>query len=607
MTSRVYGEPGTLYARCGGVFGVSAFADRCMDRWMADKQLNDNQEVARWHKSAQRPGFKFLVVQIICNLTGGPQVYTGRPMDQAHKHLNISEAEWEKFMEIFNEVCVEFSLSSEDTDDLNALLISMMDECVVWEGEQPARDPGPARPSGNTLYARSGGVYPLALFVDRWVDALINDERVDIRVDGQKRNEASLKYLTTEIVCRSAGGPEVITAREVEETLLLVPKAAWPIVSLTARLAADHLPEGPRDALLKLLESDKTKALLVDPTSKDGPLPGGAAARRAAAVKSKDQAAAGNKLLSRAVINARHAGTGASVAARKRVYGDPRTLYGKVHATLPPLTSASSHLLAYSQGGGVFGLAKLSHILMEAWMADATLNANAMVVRWHEGTQKAGFKFLVTQVGDGHTSPEHSVHSVPPVHTLPPDTSSVHTSPLVTQILGYQTGGPQKYTGRAMDEAHKHLAITPLEWRVFADIAVSTFEKASVPVAARRMLLEILAGFEHQCVLPPGEVAPPDPGAPRPHPSSLGTSYHRLGGVYPIAHFASNLVDLLVKPGSVVQPNVEPLDSPDAHRHEPGCARVLCQRTRRARPLAPLLTCASLPSVPRLPASPPAG
>ena len=130
-----------------------------------------------------------------------------------------------------------------------------------------------------------------------------------------------------------------------------------------------------------------------------GPLPGGAAARRAAAVKSKDQAAAGNKLLSRAVINARHAGTGASVAARKRVYGDPRTLYGK--------------------GGGVFGLAKLSHILMEAWMADATLNGNAMVARWHEGAQKAGFKFLVTQVRDAACQqlPVHT--TVPPVHTLP--------------------------------------------------------------------------------------------------------------------------------------------------------------------------------------------
>lgn len=100
---RVFGEPGTLYARCGGVFGIASFADRCMDKWMGDKFLNANVMVERWHQSAQRPGFKFLVVQIVCNLTGGPQVYTGRPMDQAHKHLNISEREWDKFMEIFND------------------------------------------------------------------------------------------------------------------------------------------------------------------------------------------------------------------------------------------------------------------------------------------------------------------------------------------------------------------------------------------------------------------------------------------------------------------------------------------------------------------------
>ena len=102
---KVYGEPGTLYSRCGGVFGVAAFVDRCMDKWMLDHLINSNQLVARWHQSAQRPGFKFLVVQIVCSLTGGPQQYTGRPMDEAHKHLNISEKEWEQFMSIFNDVC----------------------------------------------------------------------------------------------------------------------------------------------------------------------------------------------------------------------------------------------------------------------------------------------------------------------------------------------------------------------------------------------------------------------------------------------------------------------------------------------------------------------
>ena len=91
MAERIYGSPGTLYQRCGGVFGVSGFVDRLMDRWMADDTLNANQMVARWHESAQRPGFKFLVVQIVCHLTGGPQQYTGRDMAASHKHLGISE------------------------------------------------------------------------------------------------------------------------------------------------------------------------------------------------------------------------------------------------------------------------------------------------------------------------------------------------------------------------------------------------------------------------------------------------------------------------------------------------------------------------------------
>ena len=49
------------------------------------------------------------------------------------------------------------------------------------------------------------------------------------------------------------------------------------------------------------------------------------------------------------------------------------------------------------------------------------------------------------------------------------------------------------------------------------------------------------------------------------------------GAGYPIAHFASNLVDLLIKPGSAVNLNVEPLDSPEAHRHEPGLKYMLTE------------------------------
>jgi len=98
-----------------------------MDKWMVDPILNANQAVATWHAKAQRCGFKFLVVQIIGQLTGGPQRYTGRSMEEAHKHLNITEAEWGCFMEIFNNVCEEFQLSADIIGDLNAGSIGWID------------------------------------------------------------------------------------------------------------------------------------------------------------------------------------------------------------------------------------------------------------------------------------------------------------------------------------------------------------------------------------------------------------------------------------------------------------------------------------------------
>merc|ERR1719401_2947077 len=151
----------------------------------------------------------------------------------------------------------------------------------------------------------------------------------------------------------------------------------------------------------------------------------------AAAVKDVHAAAAG-RMLSTEAIAARHAAPGAHVAARRRVLGDPRTLYGR--------------------GGGIFGLARLADALMDAWMSDAALNANAKVAKWHESQQTCGFKFLVTQ------------------------------------IMGYLTGGPQRYTGRPMEEAHKHLAISPAQWNSFMSDARGVFERVGLDSSTQQEL-----------------------------------------------------------------------------------------------------------------------
>merc|ERR1719265_2828797 len=145
---RVYGDLGTLYARCGGIFGIAGFVDRCMDKWMADATLNANAAVATWHQRAQRCGFKFLVTQLMGYISGGPQRYTGRSMAESHKHLNISPEEWDSFMNIFHDVCQEFNLPQGEADDLAAILNSMEMDCVVHDGEIVPSNPGRQTPPG---------------------------------------------------------------------------------------------------------------------------------------------------------------------------------------------------------------------------------------------------------------------------------------------------------------------------------------------------------------------------------------------------------------------------------------------------------------------------
>ena len=152
-------------------------------------------------------------------------------MALSHKHLAITAREWDAFMAAFYSVTEEFDLPTSDVEDLQAVLLSMRDDCIS-EGTAADAHPAVLKATGTTgsswfrsapLYERLGGVYPIALFVDRLIDALLADPRVAIPVDGQRRNEASLKYLFMEVVCAIAGGPEVVTSLAYAETRLLLP------------------------------------------------------------------------------------------------------------------------------------------------------------------------------------------------------------------------------------------------------------------------------------------------------------------------------------------------------------------------------------------------
>src|SRR5438046_10666667 len=63
---------------------------------------------------------------------------------------------------------------------------------------------------------------------------------------------------------------------------------------------------------------------------------------------------------------------------------------------------------------------------------------------------------------------------------------------LVTEMVCWAAGGPQKYTGRPMYESHKEMKITAPEWQAFMDDLQQTLEKFGVPAQEQGELKAIV-------------------------------------------------------------------------------------------------------------------
>jgi hemoglobin len=89
----------SLYERLGGVYSIATVIDDFIDRIMVDPRLNANPRVDEAHHRVPPAGFKYLVTEMVCWATGGPQKYTGRSMKDSHQNLMITAAEWEAFLD----------------------------------------------------------------------------------------------------------------------------------------------------------------------------------------------------------------------------------------------------------------------------------------------------------------------------------------------------------------------------------------------------------------------------------------------------------------------------------------------------------------------------
>lgn len=121
----------SLYERLGGVYAIASVVDDFIDRIMHDPRLNKNPLVDEAHHKVPPAGFKYLVTEMVCWATGGPQRYTGRSMRDSHVHLKITAEEWDSFVDDFNQTLDKFAVPAGERGELLAILGSTRGDIVV--------------------------------------------------------------------------------------------------------------------------------------------------------------------------------------------------------------------------------------------------------------------------------------------------------------------------------------------------------------------------------------------------------------------------------------------------------------------------------------------
>jgi hemoglobin len=114
----------TLYERLGGIYSIATVVDGFIDRIMVDPRRNATPRADETHHLVLPPGFKYLVTEMVGQATGEPQRYTGRTMEDSHRHLLIVGDDWDAFIDDVNQTLDKFAVPQQERSELRAIIDS---------------------------------------------------------------------------------------------------------------------------------------------------------------------------------------------------------------------------------------------------------------------------------------------------------------------------------------------------------------------------------------------------------------------------------------------------------------------------------------------------
>jgi hemoglobin len=114
----------SLYDRLGGKDAITVVIDDFVANVAADKRIN-----ARFAKT-NIPHLKQMLVDQVCQATGGPCTYTGKSMRDAHQGMKITEAEFNALVEDLSQSLEKHGVPGPEKSELLTALGGMKGDIV---------------------------------------------------------------------------------------------------------------------------------------------------------------------------------------------------------------------------------------------------------------------------------------------------------------------------------------------------------------------------------------------------------------------------------------------------------------------------------------------
>jgi hemoglobin len=113
------GAPPSLYERMGRYDRIATFVDAAFPRVARHPQL---RRLFQGHARDSQVRQRQLIIDALCQATGGPCAYTGRPMKPVHTGLGITAADWTVFVGILGSALDELKIGAAEKSEFLAML-----------------------------------------------------------------------------------------------------------------------------------------------------------------------------------------------------------------------------------------------------------------------------------------------------------------------------------------------------------------------------------------------------------------------------------------------------------------------------------------------------